>query len=437
MDKTVVQLYKEYGEYVNSFRAFPLDIDGLKPVERRVLLTAYLVAKDKLVKSARIDGTCIARFHPHGSVYSTIVQLAIQDLLDYQGNFGSNVGVDPVGAAASRYTEVRLAKKTLELAFKYINYVPWEQNDLNEKEATFLPTMYPLCFLGTEYTQGIGFGYRTMIPCYDIKDLQKRLLWLIGERKTKPTIKPITDCEILAGTNELEELLTTGKAGLEVQGIIVPDPKKSIVSLKSWPPGKRFESILNKFQKSLEIQDIGWVDSSTTETNVIFEVLKQRNRDKLFEKLVKDLKLAVRGNISFETIVIDNKTKKVHLKSIDEILLTTFNMFKDVNKNMLNVEIGKAKTLMNEYEILEKIRPYLGKELATAKIDPQIIIDKISKQAKVEPEVIKQLFSKYSITKLLNLTIDIVGLQNEINQYNDNLKNLQQFVIKQYEQAGV
>jgi len=113
MDKIIPKLYKEYGEYINSFRAFPLGIDGLKPVERRVLLTAYLVAKDKFVKSARIDGTCIARFHPHGGVYGTIVNLVNQGFLDGQGNFGCKYGVEPVGAAAPRYTEAKISKKIL------------------------------------------------------------------------------------------------------------------------------------------------------------------------------------------------------------------------------------------------------------------------------------------------------------------------------------
>ena len=60
MDNIIPVLYREYGKYVNSSRAFPLDLDGLKPVERKLLISAYQIAKDKFVKSARISGHCLS-----------------------------------------------------------------------------------------------------------------------------------------------------------------------------------------------------------------------------------------------------------------------------------------------------------------------------------------------------------------------------------------
>jgi len=77
MDLNLPRLYKEYGIYSN-YRNFPLDIDGLKPVERRVLLSAYKIARDKLVKSRQVDAYTIGHFHPHGECYGTIVQLVRQ-----------------------------------------------------------------------------------------------------------------------------------------------------------------------------------------------------------------------------------------------------------------------------------------------------------------------------------------------------------------------
>ena len=75
MDKILLPMYKKYGIMVNSNRMFCLDIDGLKPVERRILLSTYQIARDKMVKSARVDGHCMGNFHPHSSSYGTIVQL--------------------------------------------------------------------------------------------------------------------------------------------------------------------------------------------------------------------------------------------------------------------------------------------------------------------------------------------------------------------------
>ena len=68
MDKLLPQLYKEYGQYSN-FRNFPLDLDGLKTVERRVLISAYKIARDKHVKSRQVDAYTIGHYHPQGECY--------------------------------------------------------------------------------------------------------------------------------------------------------------------------------------------------------------------------------------------------------------------------------------------------------------------------------------------------------------------------------
>jgi DNA gyrase/topoisomerase IV subunit A len=437
MDKLLRVLYREYGNYINSSRAFPLDLDGLKPVERRVLLTAYMVAREKFVKSVRIDGTCLARFHPHGSSYGTITQLVKQGLLEGQGNFGTDVGVESVGAAAARYTEAKLAKLTEHLTFKFINDVPWQPNyDGSEKEPKFLPAMFPMCLVGIEYTQGIGFGYKTLIPCYKLKDLQARLFWLLGETKTKPTIKPISDCKILSPNSVLEELLTTGKATLDLEGIYVSDPRTNTIIIQSWAPGRKFESILNKFEKSLTNGDIGFSDHSDSKTKILFEVLKQRNRDKIFEDLVKEVKIAVSGKISFETIVVD-KDSNVKLKSIDQMLLDTFEMFTKVNEAYLNKELVKLKEQIPEYQALEKIRPYLSDELKRVNSTFTESISSLSKLSGIEETTIKTLLGKYRITKLLTLNTDISQLQEEVKIQTDNLTHLKEYVLKQYNEDKV
>ena len=244
MDKHLPYYYRRYGMYVNHFRSFPLDVDGCKPVERRVLLSAYEIAKgDKFVKSARIDGNCLGNYHPHGSAYGTAVNMVNQGFLDGQGNFGSKIGVEPTGPAAMRYTECKLSKKIMKMAFRLIDHVPWVDGEIDSKEPEFLPTMFPLCLLGNDYTIGIGFGYKTYIPCYSLKDLYRRLLWKLGELKTKPTIAPITDCEILSKPKELESLLLTGKGAITVKGIYKFDKSKHKLVVSSWPPGRKFESI--------------------------------------------------------------------------------------------------------------------------------------------------------------------------------------------------
>lgn len=435
MDKLIPIFYKSYGEYVNHSRAFPLSIDGLKPVERRILLSTYEIARDKFVKSARVDGHCIGHYHPHGSSYSTIVQLVNQGFLEGQGNFGSKVGVEDNPAAAMRYTECRLSKKTINMSMKLLDYVPWAESEL-DKEPVYLPTMFPFCIIGHEYTVGIGFGYRTMIPCYTVEDLHKRLLYLLKKEKIKSIIKPISDCEIIATDKELEELLTTGRASIRVRGIVKVENMHCRATVKSWPPGRKFESFLGKFTKELESQDIGFTDLSTSETNIVFEVLKQRSRDEIFKKFVEKLKDSLTGAITFETIIVD-RNKRVRNISIDEMLLNTYHMYEETNGTMLKSEIERVDALIKENLILEKIKPALSSYLRPKqvfKFDEAVAT--ISDLCNIDEKIVRELFQKYRISKLLTTNTDIKELEEKKEAIKGNLNNLTKYVLNQYKEIS-
>jgi DNA gyrase/topoisomerase IV subunit A len=429
MDKNLPILYRDYGKYSN-WRNMPSAIDGLKPVERRVLLSAFKIAKNKFAKSRQIDTYTCGHYHPHGECYGTIVQLVKQGFLTGQGNFGTNVGLEPVGAAAPRYTECKIGQNTIDLAFKMVNYVPWVQTELDDKEPFYLPIMFPACLLGNDYTQGIGFGYKTFIPCYDIKDLYQRLLWLLGVRKRKPIIAPLTDCIINSKPEVLDELLTTGKAKLEVEGVIDVNPIKNTVTLRSWPPGKRFESFLNKFSKELNEGLIGFTDLSVTKTNIVFQVLRERNRDKIFKEFVSKIQKSIAGFISFETILTDTN-QKVILKSIDDMLLDTYKMFCATNEKMLKDEIKNIENIIAEYNALEIIRPTLANCLKSG-FDIENTLEEIEKATLVSAKVARTLFSKYKISKLLTLDTDTGTLENGKKELEDKLQNLEPFVLEQY-----
>jgi DNA gyrase/topoisomerase IV subunit A len=429
MQKKLPILYKEYGQYSN-YRNFPLDVDGLKPVERRVLFAAYKIARTKLAICRKVDSYTTGNFHPHGECYGTIVQLVKQGFLTGQGNFGSNVGVEPTGAAAPRYTQCRINSRTLDLAFKYIKYVDWVDTELEDREPLYLPTMYPICLLGNEPTQGIGFGYKTYIPCYTVEDLQKRLLWLLGIRKRKPIITPITDCFITSSPEELDQLLTTGKGKIGVSGILDANPRSNTVTLRSWPPGKRFESFLNKFSKELSDGLIGFRDASVTNTEIIFEVLRERNRDKIFSEFVEKLTDSIKGVISFETVTVDINQKVIH-PSIDDMLVNTFKMFTDVNERMLETEKDRVSSVIAEYLALEMIRKPLSETIKSG-FDLEDTLDEITRSTAVQRDVAEELIKKYRIIKLLTLDTDTTVLNDELNIILDNLKNISQFVLDQY-----
>ena len=432
MDKLVPFYYKEYGEYVNQSRAFPMSLDGLKPVERRILLSTYEIAREKFVKSAKVDGHCIGHYHPHGSSYSTIVQLVNRGFLEGQGNFGVDVGIESSPAAAMRYTECRLGREMSSMIFKLIDYVPRQESEL-DKEPPYLPTMYPLCLIGNsfEFVVGIGFGYKCLIPSYTLEDLNKRLMFLLGYTKEEPIIRPVTDCKILSKDDELKNLLITGKGSIRMKGIYKVDGVHSKIFIKSWPYGKRFDSILNKLSAELNNQDIGFADLSTDKTNIVLEVIKQRSKAEILERVAKKLDDALEGSVPFETIVTD-ENRKIKYTSVDELLTTTYAMFKHTNEIMLHSQIKDVQESIQENNLLEKIKPSLQKHLKDKAQNPDEVIIAISKETAIDEEIVRTLLNKYRISKLLTVNTDISVLLHKKDNLNVCLQDLDNFVVSQY-----
>lgn len=426
MDNLIPKLYKNYGDYCN-WRTLPSEIDGLKPIERRVLLSVYQIARNKFVKSVRIDGHCLGHYHPHSSSYGTLVQMVYQGFVIGQGNWG--LQYDDLKPAAARYTEAKLNPHMEKLAFELLNYVPWKSLDL-DKEPLYLPTMYPLCLLGKTYSTGIGFGYKTLIPIYSEIDLHKRLLYLIGVRKRKPTIKPISDCEILSDNNDIERLLIEGKSKIKVRGIFDINNEDYSVSLKSWPYGVKSETLIGKFKNELDQGDIGYNDFSDSEKNIVFKVIKQRNRSIILEKFVKKLTDEITSDISFDIIAID-KDGKVKRTSVDKLILNSYNNYKNLSISMLKDQKEKQENILREYSMLEKVKPLLSKYLKTHK-DCEEIIELISQELKTDENIIKLLFSKYRINKLLTLKIDKDEILYKINEIKNKLENVGDYVLGKY-----
>jgi hypothetical protein len=292
--------------------------------------------------------------------------------------------------------------------------------------------MYPICLLGNEYTQGIGFGYKTFIPCYTIEDLCRRLFWLLGIRKTRPTIKPITNCKITASNADLEQLLTTGKAKIDVEGIIEINKLNNTLKLKSWPPGKRFQTILNKFSKELSENMIGFSDLSVKETEIVFQVMRERNRDKIFKQFITKLQTILKGSISFEMTMV-NIDKKVAVKSVDEMLLNTFNMFTSSNQEMLKSEIQKVSDEIEWLNTIEILVPVLSVCLKNGH-DVETTLDIIEKETPLSKKVAEEIINKYKIKELLTFDTDNEALKQKLTDLQNNYKNLTDFVLSQYKE---
>ena len=196
LDSYAERAYLAYAMSVVRSRALPQVEDGLKPVQRRILFAMNemrLSATSKHVKSARVVGDVIGKYHPHGdsSVYDAMVRVA-QDfslrypLVDGQGNFGSR---DGDGAAAMRYTECRLTP-IADLLLGELNRgtVDFQPNyDGAFEEPVLLPARLPFVLLNG--ASGIAVGMATEIPPHNLREVADAAKLLI--KKPEATLEEV------------------------------------------------------------------------------------------------------------------------------------------------------------------------------------------------------------------------------------------------------
>ncbi|MBE6323175.1 MAG: DNA gyrase/topoisomerase IV subunit A [Bacteroidales bacterium] len=161
--------FLDYASYVNLERAVPNIMDGLKPVQRRILHSMKRLDDGRYNKVANIVGHTM-QFHPHGdaSIGDALVTLGQKDLLiDCQGNWGHVLTGD--SAAAPRYIEARLSKLALEILFSP-KITEWKPSyDGRNKEPITLPVKFPL--LLAQGTEGIGVGLNSKILPHNFNEI--------------------------------------------------------------------------------------------------------------------------------------------------------------------------------------------------------------------------------------------------------------------------
>ena len=224
--------YLDYAVSVVKGRALPEVSDGQKPVQRRILYAMNemgLGANAKPVKSARVVGDVIGKYHPHGdqSAYDAMVRMA-QDfslrypLIDGQGNFGSRDGDN---AAAYRYTEARLtpiARLLLdEIDMGTVDFIPNYEGTFQEPKQ--LPARLPMVLLNG--ASGIAVGMATEIPSHNLREVAKAAIAVL--RKPKITteellaIMPGPDFpgggQLISSAGEIREAYESGRGSLKVR----------------------------------------------------------------------------------------------------------------------------------------------------------------------------------------------------------------------------
>ena len=231
--------YLEYALSVVKGRALPDVCDGMKPVQRRILYAMQQMGLGyggpggntpaKPVKSARVVGDVLGRFHPHGdqSAYDALVRLA-QDfnqrypLIDGQGNFGSR---DGDGAAAMRYTEARLARITsLLLGEIDMGTVDFQPNyDGSTEEPRQLPARLPFALLNG--ASGIAVGLATEIPSHNLREVADACVALVKNPQLPDdelfTLIPGPDYpgggQIISASSDIQDAYRSGRGSLKVR----------------------------------------------------------------------------------------------------------------------------------------------------------------------------------------------------------------------------
>lgn len=242
-----------YGSEVNLDRAIPDYRDGFKPVSRRLLWVGYKIAMNGQVKSARLVGDTMGKFHPHGDA-SIAGALATQvtspvNTFDGTGNWGTLID----SPAAMRYTEAQVS--AYGKTFVGRNYLPvmdqvWNY-DQSEKEPLFLPALLPnLLFNGDT---GIGVGTRTVIPSFTPESVLKTMVRMLDGEELTPTdfakglklFEPWGAQVVKSRENfkRLVALMTTPKASVQMTSPLVIDRENKRLTMTSFTPGVRLETL--------------------------------------------------------------------------------------------------------------------------------------------------------------------------------------------------
>ncbi|MBR4351403.1 MAG: DNA topoisomerase 4 subunit A, partial [Bacilli bacterium] len=318
--------FGRYAKAIIQDRAIPDVRDGLKPVQRRILYGMYKSKNtydNKYRKSARAVGEIMGKYHPHGdsSIYDAMVRMS-QDwkmLTPYVDMHGNNGSMDGDGAAAMRYTEVRLSKiagellkdiekDTVEMAPNY---------DDTELEPTVLPCKFPNLLVNG--TTGISAGYATDIPPHNLGEIIDATILRID--KPKCTLDDILEIVqgpdfptggIVEGKDEIRKALETGKGRIIVKSkyTINKEKGKNQIIITEIP----YE--VNKANLVKRINDIriekkidGIVEvidsSSRGELIITIDLKKDANTELILNYLLKNTDMQV--GYSYNMVAIVNR----------------------------------------------------------------------------------------------------------------------------------
>ena len=383
--------YLDYAMSVIVSRALPDVRDGLKPVHRRILYSMHEqghTPDKKYVKSARVVGDVMGKYHPHGdsAIYDALVRMA-QDfsmrlqLIDGQGNFGS---VDGDPAAAMRYTECRLAKPAMALLDDIDkNTVDFQANyDGNESEPVVLPARYPNLLVNG--AGGIAVGMATNIPPHNLGEVIDACVAMIDNPAITTdeliSIVPGPDFPtggIILGRSGIYSAFTTGRGSVVMRGKVAFEQfgkEREAIIISEIPYQVNKATMVERIAELVRDKKIEGISDLRDESDrdgyrVVIELKRDAEREVVLNQLYRFTPLQT----SFGVNMVALDGGRPLLMTLKD-MLTAFVAFREeVVSRRTKFLLGKAR---------DRAHILVGLAIAVANIDEVIKLIRASKDAK-------------------------------------------------------
>ena len=442
VERTMESYFLRYSMSVIIDRALPDVRDGLKPVNRRIL---YAMNKNgwkaphATVKSARIVGEVMGKYHPHGdsSIYDAMVNLAQNwkmryTLVEGQGNFGSMDGDD---AAASRYTEARMDKVGAELLTDIEKEtVDFRDNfDGSEQEPVVLPAAVPNILLNGQ--MGIAVGMATNIPPHNLSEVIDATVAQIDDpeisldglmQHVKGPDFP-TGAEVYGGA-PMKQAYATGKGSVTIRAVANIEERKNgrySIVITEVPYGMSKEGFIEKVRELVLAKKLDHIadardESARGKIRVVVELKKDAFPKKILNQLYRMTGLQTAFHYNMLALVDGVQPRILGLK---EILAEFIKHRQKVVRRRTEFDLRKAK---ERAHILE------GLKIALDNIDE--VIKTIRESYDDADKRLMERFGLSEIQAAAILAMQLRRLQGlERDKIEDELKQLHD-LIKRYEE---
>jgi DNA gyrase subunit A len=440
IEKELKKSYLDYAMSVIIGRALPDVRDGLKPVHRRALFAMRELGvfhNRPYVKSARIVGDVIGKYHPHGdtAAYDTIVRMA-QDfamrypLVDGQGNFGSLDGDSP---AAMRYTEARMTRIDREIVDdldkETVDWIPNYDNSLNEPAV--MPTKVPSLLVNG--SSGIAVGMATNIPPHNLTEVIDGLIALIEDPNltVHELISTITGPDfptggLICGRAGIREAYETGKGIVVMRALThvekIKDGKREAIIITEIPYQLNKANLVEKIAELVKDKKVNSISEVRDESDrhglrVVIELKKDEIPEVILNQLYKLTLMQKSFGIIFLAIV-NNKPEILNIKQILEHFVLHR---KVVVYRRTTFELKKAE---------EKAHTLEGLNIAINNLDEVVAL---IKAANNPPEAKAELISRFELSEIQAQTILDMRLQRLTGLERERIAREYEEIIKEIE----